>query len=114
MEERKILIEQLKSQNVLWSYDLSRTDDLPDEVLMEETLLHGDVDQLKLLFSIFPAEGLQAFWEEKLVPHERYRRINHYLGLFFFEVPDISSFLDQRIVAYPRLERLRLLASEDE
>ncbi|NRB65255.1 MAG: hypothetical protein HRU40_19940 [Saprospiraceae bacterium] len=113
MEERKILIDQLESQNVLWSYDVSRTDDLPDEVLMEETLLHGDVDQLKLLFSIFPAEGLQAFWEEKLVPHERYCRINHYLGLFFFEVPDISSFLDQRIVAYPRLERLRLLIAED-
>lgn len=111
---RELLIEQLKENSTFWSYDLSAEHGvISDELLMEQTLLHGDVDQLLLLFSIFSKEQIRTFWERKLVPHEKYRRINHYLGVFFFQVTDISSFLNQRIIAYPRMERLRLLATKD-
>jgi hypothetical protein len=115
LQPKEKLIKQLQKNSAFWSYDLGEDDlfGIPDEFLIEKTLLHGDVEQLYLLFSLFPDPKIRTYWENNLVPYEKYRRINHYLGLFFFHIKDISSFLSQRILAYPRLERLRLLAAED-
>ena len=113
---RDILVQQLLKNNVFWSYDFNEEQGscIPDELLIESTLLHGDVEQLFLLFSLFPESQLLNFWENSLVPHEKYRRINHYLGLFFFHIKDISSFLNKRIGEHPRLERLKLLAAQNQ
>ena len=115
LPNREILIKQLQKNSAFWSYGLQEDGSVwvPDELLIEKTLLHGDLEQLCLLFHIFPVEKVRCCWEKELVPHEKYRRINHYLGLFFFHIKDISSFLNQRVLAHPRLERLRLLAAED-
>lgn len=112
---QKKLLEQLEKNSAFWSYDLGEQGgaNIPDELLIEQTLLQGDVEQLFLLFELFPETQIRTVWENKLVPHEKYRSINHYLGLFFFQIKEISSFLNQRIVAHPRLERLKLLAAED-
>lgn len=115
MASKEILLEELQENHAFWSYDPGDLDgtNIPDELLIEQTLMHGDVEQLFLLFELFPETQIRTVWENQLVPHEKYRSINHYLGLFFFHIKDISSFLNQRIVAHPRLERLRLLAAED-
>lgn len=111
---RDNLIQYLLRHNHLWSYDPTKASQLPDSILIEQTLVHSDVDGLMLLFDCFEQSDIRAVWESEIVPHQRHHKLNIYLGTFFFRIPDIYSFLQQRTREYPRLERLKLLAAEDQ
>jgi hypothetical protein len=111
---RDNLIQYLLRHNHLWSYDPTKASQLPDSILIEQTLVHSDVDGLMLLFDCFEKSDIRAVWESEIVPHQRHHKLNIYLGTFFFRIPDIYSFLQQRTREYPRLERLKLLAAEDQ
>lgn len=104
---RDTLLKHLADRNVFWSYDKQMLHAVPDELLVEHALMYADVDDLKLLFHAFPTAMIRSVWETRLVPHQRNHKINCYLGTFFFHIPDVRTFLDERIVAYPRLENLR-------
>ena len=55
------LVEQLKQQHCLWSYDCNSIQDIPDDVLIELVMLYLDIDEINMLFSIFfsnPADEL--------------------------------------------------------
>ena len=47
------LVEQLKQQHCLWSYDCNSIQDIPDDVLIELVMLYLDIDEINMLFSIF-------------------------------------------------------------
>jgi len=113
MSKQKITA-YLIQHNHLWSYDARQVENLPDSVLIEHALLYSNVEGLLLLFKSFDKDDIRRVWEQKIVPHRRYHKLNTYLGLFFFRIPNIRTFLEQRIVEYPRLRRLELLASENE
>ncbi|MBK8491423.1 MAG: hypothetical protein IPL49_11200 [Saprospirales bacterium] len=106
-------IQSLLPKNLFWSYDTREEQSIPDEVVIEQVLLYGDVPDLTQLFHLWDKKLIQKIWEEQLLPHERHRKINYYLGVFFFQIPHINNFLNKHIRAYPRLERLRLLAAGD-
>ena len=42
---------KLKKQNIFWSYDVSAI--LSDEVIIEQTLIYADVDDIQNLFLFF-------------------------------------------------------------
>ena len=107
-------IEHLAAQQLFWSYDKNQLAQLPDELVIEHVLLYADVDDLKTLFQLFERAVIRQILEERLVPHQRYHQINCYLGTFFFGLDDVRTFLNNRLIAYPRLERFKLLASKDE
>ncbi len=111
---RETLLQHLAARNVFWSYDPQMLHAIPDGLLVEHALMYADVDDLKLLFCAFSPVFIREIWETRLVPHQRNHKINCYLGTFFFQIPDVRTFLNERIVAYPRLERLKLLAAADE
>ena len=113
MSKQKITA-YLIQHNHLWSYDAGQVKNLPDSILIEHALLYCDVEGLLLLFESFDKDDIRRVWEQKIVPHRRYHKLNFYLGLFFFRVKNIRHFLEQRIVEYPRLRRLKLLASKNE
>ena len=102
MSEQKITA-YLIQHNHLWSYDARQVENLPDSVLIEHALLYSDVEGLLLLFKSFDKDDIRRVWEQKIVPHRRYHKLNFYLGLFFFRIPNIRTFLEQRIVEYPTL-----------
>lgn len=106
-------INKMAEKNLFWSYDLKSGSELPDEVVIEQVLLYGDVPDLLALFRLWDEEQIRKVWEEQLVPQGRYRKINYYLGVFFFQVADINNYLNQRVRAYPRLERLQGLVASD-
>ena len=99
MSKQKITT-YLIQHNHLWSYDAGQVKNLPDSILIEHALLYCDVEGLLLLFESFDKEDIRYVWEQKIVPHRRYHKLNFYLGLFFFRIKNIRHFLEQRIVEY--------------
>ena len=53
-KQKKELIRQLKKANAFWSYKSSAIKDVPDDVLVELVMLHLDLDDINILFEIFP------------------------------------------------------------
>ena len=47
------LIEKLKQEHCLWSYDNDSIQDMPDDMLIELVMLYLDIDEINMLFSIF-------------------------------------------------------------
>lgn len=107
------LLDLLTAKGLLWSYDPERVAQLPDHVIIEHTLAYGDVPELKLLFGLYHHTEIKKIWEERMLPDERMRSANRYLGQFFFQIADIDEFLNHHVQVDSRLEKLRLLAAKD-
>ena len=111
--KKEKLLKMLVAKGLLWSYPSERIKYLSDNIIIEHTLAFGDVPELQTLFSIFPREQIKQVWLECLLPDERYRKSNRYLGLFFFDIQEIDQFLNHHAEDYSRMEKLRLLAARD-
>ena len=44
------LLAKLKQEHCFWSYNEDSIKDIPDDMLIEKTLLHLDLDEINLLF----------------------------------------------------------------
>lgn len=109
--DKNTFVTSLADRNFFWSYQKGQ--DIPDPVVIEQVLLQGEVPDLKLLFRMFDNALVRRVWEEKILPQRRYRKINYYLGTFFFDIDDIRKLLNKRADDHPRLDRLQKLAAPD-
>lgn len=113
--KEKLLKELLKS-NAFWSFDKNTINSktISDNLLIESTFIHGDIDEIKLLFKIFSGKKLLSVWKERLVPDKRYDRLNYYLGVCFFHIPDTKAFIKKESNINRRYERLKQLTKSNE
>ena len=52
--DRSELISKLKEEHCFWSYDEQSVIDVPDDILIEKTLVYLDIPEIDALFSLFP------------------------------------------------------------
>ena len=60
------LIEKLKQEHCLWSYDNNSIHDRLDDMLIELVMLYLDIDEINMLFSIFSYKS-QFLKKDKLI-----------------------------------------------
>lgn len=97
----------------MWSYDASVASDISDSILIEHTLIYADVDQIKELFLIFSKEKIKRVWDNKIIPDNRYIRLNYYLGKFFFNIKDVQTYIDEKSIINSRYEKIRRISTEN-
>lgn len=86
------LLSKLKQEHCFWSYNESLIKDIPDDILIEKTLLHLDLEEINQLFQIYPFRKIKQVWLDNLVPQEDYLyTLNRFLAWYYFKVkkPDI-------------------------
>jgi hypothetical protein len=90
---RHFLIEKLKEENRFWSYASGFKDsDVPDEILIEKTLVYLDLDEIKVLFELYGKQKVKRVWLERLVPQGEYLyTLNRFFAWYYFRVkkPDM-------------------------
>jgi len=90
---RHFLIEKLKEENRFWSYAPGFADsDVPDEIIIEKTLVYLDLDEIKVLFELYGKQKVKRVWLERLVPQGEYlHALNRFFAWFYFRVkkPDM-------------------------
>ncbi len=106
---KKQLYSKLKKQNIFWSYDTSSV--LSDDIIIEQTLIYADTEDIKSLFSIYKLSEIKKVWNKKVVPDLRFRKLNYYLGKIFFNIRNIESYLNKRSLANSRYEQLKKLTA---
>ena len=53
------LLAKLKQEHCFWSYNENSIKDIPDDMLIEKTLLHLDLEEINQLFLIYPFKIIQ-------------------------------------------------------
>jgi len=82
---KSYLLSKLKEGNCLWSYDLSKMDDISDEALIEHVLLYLDIDDIDRLFPLFGYKKVKRVWLDRVAPQgEMFRSFNILYAWYYF------------------------------
>ena len=84
---KEMLIEKLLKQNRFWSFDKQHFLETTDDIFIEKTLLYLDIEDINLLFKIYPHKKIKQVWLERLaVQGNYYARLNKFLAWMYFDI----------------------------
>lgn len=111
-KRKEQLFEKLKAKGLFWSYSPGICyDESKDDLLMETTLKYAELDDIKVLFTLYGQQRVRQLWEKQLRNDSRFKKLNYFLARVFFgmnvEAQDFAG------VNNDRAEKLRLLAGPD-
>lgn len=108
------LIKSLIEKKAFWNYDNDGIcgESISDLVLIPKTFIYGDVEEIRLMFSIFPKKQIKDAWIKELLFDQRYRKLNQYIALIFFHIHDFNVFV-KTVNFISRYEKLKELSSAD-
>lgn len=103
-KQKKELIRRLKKANAFWSYKASAIKDVPDDVLVELVMLHLDLDDINILFEIYPYKFVKEAWIKNVVVQgEMYYVLNKFFAWYYFKMKKPGAYV--RSIATRELNR---------
>jgi hypothetical protein len=88
---------------------------IQDEVLIEKTLLHLDIDDVKSLFMLFPQSRIKALWKEKMLSQEpMYHQLNRLYAFLFFNLKDPDRYIRNYVNNKHKIHPMHGLAKHTE
>lgn len=106
---KKELYDKLKVEGAFWSYNWRNIEYIGDNLLIEHTLVWGDVPDIVQLFKIFEFEKITDVWNRRIVPDERYYKLNVYLAYIFFDIEEPKEYIELNRLKYSRYEKIKSL-----
>ena len=99
------LLAKLKQEHCFWSYNENSIKDIPDDMLIEKTLLHLDLDEISQLFLIYPFKKIKQVWLDYLVPQGEYLyTLNRFFAWYYFKVKKPDAYI--KSMATHRLNKM--------
>jgi len=106
-------VQDLIARNFFWSYAISETTSLPDELLIEQVLGYGEPDDIVNLKRFFKLAQIKQVWQQHLLPDARYKNANVWLAKVFFNITRVDQYIEKYSSQNSRYDRLRLLAAKN-
>ena len=98
---KQTLLEKLKQEHCFWSYNESSIKEVSDDLLIEKTLLYLDLDEINLLFQLYPFKKIKQVWLERLVPQEEYLyTLNRFFAWYYFKAKKPDAYLKSVTTRY--------------
>lgn len=67
---------------------------MPDDILIEKTLIYLDIDDINKLFTIYSFKKVKAVWRERLVIQGDYfNRLNRLLAWMYFDIKNPDKYI---------------------
>lgn len=99
------LLSKLKQEHCFWSYNEDSIQHISDDMLIEKTLLHLDLEEINLLFRIYPFKKVKQVWLDYLVPQEEYLyTLNRFFAWYYFKAKKPDSYI--KSMATRRLNKM--------
>lgn len=93
---RKQLIQELVTKRVFWSYKKPEPDSIPDDILIEKTMINLDIEDINKLFLIFPKMMIRNIWNEKLVVKDaQFHSMNLLFAYLYFSIKNPESYIEK-------------------
>jgi len=79
------IIKKLMDEKAFWSYQVDENSSVPDEVLIEKTLIYLDLDEINALFDLYCYKQVKEVWMNRVKTQEpRLHNLNLFLGKWYF------------------------------
>lgn len=93
---RNHLCEMLVKKNAFWSHDVKSFDDIPEEELIEKCFTALDMNDIDLMFEIFPRKRIQQVWRERLAIQGEYMQmLNVMIAMYYFGIKEPEKYLNR-------------------
>jgi len=93
-EIKEKLYRKLLTVNAFWSFDMSNQKSIPDTVVITKTIVHLDIDEINLLFKVFPKNTIKKIWREELVIQGNYYKdINRLMAWMYFDIKKPDQYI---------------------
>ena len=98
---KKQLLAKLKQEHCLWSYTEDTVSNISDDILIEKTLLHLDLEDIDQLFKIYSFHKVKGVWLDHLIPQEEYLyTLNRFFAWYYFKVKNPDRYIKSMITRY--------------
>ena len=95
------LLAKLKQEHCFWSYNEETISDISDDMLIEKTLLHLDLEEIDQLFQLYPYRKVKRVWLDHLVPQEEYLyTLNRFLAWYYFKAKSPDAYIKSMATRY--------------
>lgn len=88
MNMREQIVDKLMAAGGFWSYDAASVrEHISDEQLIEATLEKLDLEEIDLLFELFPAKKIKEVWRRTMVVQgDHYYSLNRFIAWYYFDI----------------------------
>jgi len=91
---RDSLIFKLKESPAFWSYKDVDPSALSDEDIIENTILHLDMEEIKQLFTLYGSQKVKSVWKKRLACQgEHLFDLNVLMAMYFFGIMEPEKYL---------------------
>lgn len=91
---RNLLKQELIKQWTFWSYKNPEPDLIMDDILIEKTLIHLDIEDINKLFLVFSKREIRKIWNEKVVINDaQFHSMNLLFALLYFKIKNPEGYL---------------------
>lgn len=88
------ILKKLKAENCFWSYSEDSIKTVPDDILIEKTLIYLDLPEIDELFQLYPYKKIKKVWLEQLVPQGEYLyTLNRFFAWYYFHIKRPDTYL---------------------
>jgi len=92
--DREILSKKLFERNSFWSYKMLQDTPIPDDILIEKTLIYLDIEDINKLFKLFPHKKIKQVWRNQLVIQgDYYGSLNKLLAWMYFDIKNPNKYI---------------------
>ncbi len=93
------LLAKLKQEHCFWSFnEESVGSNVPDDILIEKTLVYLDLEEIDQLFLIYSFGKVKKIWLEHLVPQADFLyTLNRFLAWYYFKIKRPDTYLKSMI-----------------
>ena len=100
------LLAKLKQEYCFWSYNENSIKDIPDDMLIEKTLLHLDLEEINQLSQLYPFKKIKQVWRDYLVPQEEYLyTLNRFFAWYYVKAKKPDAYI--KSMATRHLNKIR-------
>ena len=93
-ELKQYLIDRLSEANAFWSYTQDSIQDVPDDLLVELTMLYLDLEDIDRLFDLYTFKQVKRAWIDNVVVQgERYYVLNKFFAWYYFGVKNPGAYV---------------------
>ena len=91
---RNHLCKELVSKNAFWSYDVKSFESIPDEEIIEKCFTILDMDDIDLMFELYPRKRIQQVWKERMAIQGEYMQmLNIMIAMYYFGIKEPEKYL---------------------
>lgn len=95
------LLEKLKEEHCFWSYNINSIGQIPDDLLIEKTMLHLDLKEIDQLFLIYPFKKIKQVWLNYLIPQADYLyTLNRFFAWYYFKAKRPDAYIKSMATRY--------------